>query len=94
MVPQDRPARWTIDRLQEVAQQGRQVRVRGQLFYDNEHVVNDEPDHPIGGQPKRFSLWEVHPITEFMVCKMPKKSCDPGDSSIWQTLEEAEDLDE
>ena len=70
------------------------MRVRGQLFYDNEHVVNDEPDHPVGGQPKRFSLWEVHPITEFMICKIPKKACDPSDAAIWQHLEDADDLDE
>lgn len=49
--------------------------VRGQRFYDNKHRVNDDPDHELHGQPKRFSLREVHPITEFFVCM--RENCDP-----------------
>ncbi len=41
MIPQDRPEGWSLDRLHAVAEQARQVRVRGGLFYDNEHLVND-----------------------------------------------------
>jgi hypothetical protein len=39
--------------------------------YDNKHSINDDEDNPMGGQPPRFSLWEVHPITEFEVCTTP-----------------------
>jgi hypothetical protein len=94
MIPQDRNTKWELDRLHAAAQQGRQVRIRGQLFYDNEHVVNDDPDDPIKGQPKRFSLWEIHPITEFMVCTTPNKACDPANAPLWQALEDADDLEE
>ena len=93
MIPQHRPDGWSLDRLHAVAEQGRQVRVRGGLFYDNEHPVNDDPDNPKGGQPKRFSLWEVHPITEFLVCKTAKKACDRGDESLWQKIENADGLE-
>jgi len=93
MVPQDRPDRWSLDRLHAVAEQGRQVRARGGLFYDNEHFVNDDEEHPRGSEPKRFSLWEVHPITEFWVCKTPKKACDASSADLWQKIEEAEDLE-
>ena len=93
MIPQDRPDGWSLDRLHAVAEQGRQVRVRGGLFYDNEHLVNDDPDNPRGSEPKRFSLWEVHPITEFLVCKTAKKACDRANDSLWQKIEDADGLD-
>ena len=93
MIPQDRPEGWSLDRLHAVAEQGRQVRVRGGLFYDNEHFVNDNPDDPKGSEPKRFSLWEIHPITGFSVCKTPKKACAPDDESLWQKLEDADGLE-
>lgn len=93
MIPQDRLGGWSLDRLQAIAEQGRHVRVRGGLFYDNEHVVNDDPDNPKGGQPKRFSLWEVHPITEFSVCKRPKTVCARDNSDLWQKIEEADGLE-
>ncbi len=94
MIPQNRHAKWSVGRLKEVARQQRQVRVRGGLFYDNEHFVNDDVDNPISGQPAPFSLWEVHPVTELLVCKTPKKKCDPSDQGLWEPLEAASDLDE
>jgi len=39
MTPQDRPNDWSLDRRHAVAEQGRQVRVQGGLFYDIEHSV-------------------------------------------------------
>ena len=61
------------------------VRVRGQLFFDNHHKVNSDPNHNIANQPKRMSLWEVHPITAFDVCT--KTTC-AIDSDGWQPLAE------
>jgi hypothetical protein len=86
MIPQDRPAQWNIGALSEVERARRQVLVTGQLFYDNEHRVNADEEDNKQGQPPRFSLFEVHPITAFAVCK--SNSCDPRQSSQWETLEE------
>jgi len=71
MIPQGRNTKWTTPRLTRIEQQKSMVRVRGSLFYDNKHSINDDEDNPMGGQPPRFSLWEVHPITEFDVCATP-----------------------
>lgn len=84
MIPQQRPTAWTTSKLKKVQQSGLQVWIEGSLFYDNAHVVNNDPGHPIGGQPKRFSLWEVHPVTKFLVCRQAQ--CDPDDESVWTAL--------
>jgi hypothetical protein len=86
MIPQQRPAGWTVTKLKRIAKEERAVLVRGQLFYDNPHLVNGDPDDVIGGQPKRFSLWEVHPVTEFYVCPADRR-CDPRSiGSGWRPL--------
>jgi hypothetical protein len=62
MIPQlPRPKGWDAKTVNRLA--GKQVLVLGGLTYDNEHYVNDNPAQPRHGQPKRFSLWEIHPIT-------------------------------
>ncbi len=86
MIPQGRPAAWSLTKLQKATDDGTQVLVRGQLLFDSKHVVNDDPDNDIGGQPKRFSLWEVHPITQFHQCTKGQ-DCDEKDLSQWQELE-------
>lgn len=83
MIPQDRPATWTTEALHKVRDKHVQVLVTGQLFYDAKHLVNPGPD-PKQGQPKRFSLWEVHPVQRFFVCT--QASCDPGSPDGWQEL--------
>ena len=61
------------------------------LLYDSIHVPNSDPGHVIGGQPHRMSLWEVHPVTEFLVCAMedgsPKARCDPSRAADWLPIE-------
>ena len=85
MIPQvARPAGWNSTTLNRLA--GKQVLLVGGLTYDNEHVVNDNPASPKSGQPKRFSLWEIHPITEFYVCPAGD-GCDPAVLGQWTTLE-------
>ena len=92
MIPQKRPSTWTLAKLRKFAKNGVPVLVRGQLLYDNKHRVNDDPDKPLGRQPKRFSLWEVHPVTEFYSCDAPDKNCDPKDIAQWKLLGKVEPL--
>ena len=82
MVPHHRFPEWTACNVKEVAQQGLKVRVTGQQFFDGSHSTckNGQPD---GDNPKRLSLWEIHPIYSFEVC--PSGDCASGG---WQPLEE------
>jgi uncharacterized protein YgiM (DUF1202 family) len=85
MIPQlERPVGWDAATLRKVRDAKAEVLVVGGLTYDNEHLVNDDASHPSGTQPKRFSLWEIHPITEFYVC--PAVTCDPANHAEWITL--------
>ena len=83
IIPQGRNPKWTINRLNKLG--GHEVMVVGQLFYDNVHHINPNPRNNLGGQPPRFSLWEVHPITEFYVCG--QGTCDPSDKTQWTPLD-------
>ena len=85
MIPQARNADWTTARLHKAQTEKRRVRIRGQLFFDNHHRVNDDAQHPVGKQPKRFSLWEIHPITAFEVCTQSQCS---ENSPAWKPLEQ------
>ena len=92
-IPQNRDKGWTVSKLRHITKDQRPVVVRGQLFYDNKHVVNDDPDEEIGGQPKRSSLWEIHPVTEFFVCMAANKKCSPQNVNTkqWVHLEQLQD---
>ena len=61
MMPQDRPANWTSSKLETL--RGKVLLIEGGLFYDNLHFANGDARNPMKGQPKRFSLWEIHPVT-------------------------------
>jgi hypothetical protein len=83
MIPQlPRPTGWDSTTLNRLA--GKQVLIIGSLTYDNEHYVNDSAPAK-SGQPKRFSLWEVHPITAFYVCPAGD-GCDAAQLGQWVTL--------
>jgi hypothetical protein len=56
------------------------VRVTGHLFFDSSHVPC-AGGQPVPSNPKRFSLWEVHPIYQLEVCT---GNCD-GDGQ-WSSL--------
>src|SRR5713101_915081 len=77
---------WTTEKLKEIENNGQLVLVQGQLFYDNKHLVNADPDNVLNGQPKRFSRWEVRPISEFYVCTVAGNTCDPKDLAKWQLV--------
>jgi hypothetical protein len=82
MIPQDRPANWTSGNLEGL--RGKVLLFEGGLFYDNFHFINADENNPLSGQPKRFSLWEIHPVTSLKVCKKAKVSdCDPDRPSDW-----------
>lgn len=87
MIPENRPDAWNQSALGDVEHKRQQVLVIGQLFYDSKHHVNDDPDNPLSGDPKRMSLFEVHPITKFLVCDRAK-TCDPNTESGWTKLED------
>ena len=86
MIPQGRPDLWSLANLTQVENAQRLVLVTGSLFYDNFHFVNSDSSSPKGGQPHRFSLWEVHPISQFSVCVKDDNSCDPANTSDWTPL--------
>jgi len=89
MIPQGRPPTWTVERLREIQQENRMLLVRGQLLYDNKHIVNADPQFLLPGQPKRFTLWEVHPVTQIYVCRMEDHACNPEASAEWELFGEA-----
>jgi hypothetical protein len=86
MIPQSRPDVWNLSNLTQVESNQQLVMVTGGLFYDNLHKVNGDPSNPVGGQPRRFSLWEVHPLTAFVVCTKADNSCDPAQPGDWAPL--------
>jgi hypothetical protein len=67
IIPHHRPDSWTGENLERVAQSRTLVRITGQLFFDTSHkpCSNGMPGR---NDPKRISLWEIHPIYEFEVC--------------------------
>ena len=82
MTPHHRPASWTQGNVQSVSGKHLLVRVTGQLMFDSSHTpcVNRVAQD---GDPKRASLWEVHPIYKFEVC--PNGTCADGG---WKILED------
>jgi len=90
IVPQDRNPGWTIRKLTTLQRARRLVLAVGPLFYDSFHLINQDPQHPLSGQPKRFSHWEVHRITGFYVCKRGDNLCKPTERGDWVPLEEFE----
>jgi hypothetical protein len=89
----DRPERlsgaWTRAKLSQAKREGRMVMAEGQLFYDNRHLVRRRQDTGtrFRNQPKRISLWEIHPVTRFFVCRRTNNACDPRQPRQWTALE-------
>lgn len=82
MIPQRRPAGWTIPKLKRIGT--KKVLITGSLFYDNEHIVNTRGKPR--NQPKRFSLWEIHPVKEFFICLRANNACDESQPTQWTRL--------
>lgn len=67
MSPHHRPDAWTAAHVQKVADARALVRVTGQLFFDSSHYPCQQ-GQPVRSNPKRISLWEIHPVYKFEVC--------------------------
>jgi hypothetical protein len=67
---------------------GKQVKIVGQLLLDNDHFNRkDDCGHADAMQDScwRMSVWELHPVTEFYVCRNGTGcGSDPGE---WQDLD-------
>lgn len=86
MSPHFRPAEW--NKLVDLDKFDRPVRITGPLFYDNSHAPCHDDVRP---NPKRISVWEIHPVYQFEICKAKAKdlkSCDVKDNSVWVRLDE------
>ncbi|HWZ45067.1 MAG TPA: hypothetical protein VNW97_16450 [Candidatus Saccharimonadales bacterium] len=84
MSPHFRPAGWTPDNIMK-ASAGHPIRVSGHLFYDGSHSPCTATSRP---NPKRASLWEVHPVYSFEVCsKSTVAECQSAPASDWTPLE-------
>lgn len=80
MSPHHRPAEWTAQNVNKLHAAQVPVRVTGDLFFDSSHVPCVR-GQGVPSNPKRFSLWEVHPIYKLEVCTA---NCD-GDGT-WVNL--------
>jgi hypothetical protein len=64
------------------------LRITGQLFFDASHVPCTG-GKPVGSNPKRQSLWEIHPIYAIEVCsKTTLAACSADDDSVWTPLDQ------
>jgi hypothetical protein len=83
MSPHYRPAAWTPDNIMK-ASAGHPIRVQGHLFYDGSHTPCTASSRP---NPKRKSLWEVHPVYSFDVCSGSTIQECQSSSAEWTPLE-------
>jgi uncharacterized protein YgiM (DUF1202 family) len=77
---------WTLSRVNAVV--GKQVKITGQLLVDNEHNVKGQNcaiSQPLG-KCWRASVWEIHPVTRFRVCRNGR-GCDPNSDADWDDLD-------
>ncbi len=87
-IPQEQPAGWTISEFRRLQKSRNKVMVYGQLFFDNAHLVRDDPDNEEGltSQPKRFTVWEIHPVSRLFECTKANDDCDPRVVSDWKEI--------
>ena len=83
MSPHHRPDSWTHANVEKVARDKLPVRVTGHLYFDSSHFPCSGGQSAGEGNPKRVSLWEIHPIYKFEVCT---GGCDGA--GTWVTLDE------
>ena len=86
-IPQTRSEHpsWTSSALRQLAHQKKLVMFVGPLFWDNEHKVNPDCGHLKSGQPRRMSLWEIHPVTALYVCDAG--TCSADDTTGWRKID-------
>jgi len=88
MTPYTRHPKWTFDRVN--ALQGQQVKVVGQLMVDNIHFNKNDDCHfsPAQDSCWRSTVWEIHPITQFYVCKASGGCTASSPASDWTNLDD------
>jgi hypothetical protein len=88
MTPFTRHPNWTFSRVN--ALQGQQVKVVGQLMVDNIHFNKKDDCHFSSPQSScwRSTVWEIHPITQFYVCKAASGCTVSSPSSDWTKLDD------
>lgn len=84
MIPHHRPDSWTQANVESVAAAHSPVRLTGQLFFDSSHYPCSN-GQPVRSNPKRSSLWEIHPIYRFEVCQTSHCA---ADDSNWLPLDQ------
>jgi hypothetical protein len=86
--PHYRPASWNeIGNFKTDAKvasrlQAQPYRITGQLFFDGSHKTCPCSAAKCGGNPRRASLWEIHPVYKIEVCKSGAP-CDDANDSDW-----------
>lgn len=83
MSPHRRPDSWNHANVEKVAREKLPVRVTGQLYFDSSHFPCSNGQGAGEGNPKRISLWEIHPIYKFEVC-----TADCNGTGKWVSLDE------
>jgi hypothetical protein len=83
MSPHHRPDVWTHENVEKVSKARLPVRVTGHLYFDSSHFPCSNGQGAGEGNPKRVSLWEIHPIYKFEVCTA---NCDGA--GTWVALDE------
>lgn len=82
MSPHHRPDDWTHTNVDRVSQAKLLVRVTGQLYFDSSHFPCSN-GQGVRSNPRRISLWEIHPIYKFEVC-----TADCDGAGQWLALDE------
>jgi hypothetical protein len=83
MTPHFRPPEWTAVNVNKVAAAHLKVRVTGQRFFDSSHMPC-AAGKEVRSNPRRISLWEIHPIYKFELCT----AADCDTTPTWVTLED------
>ena len=81
LIPQHREPGWSLPALKKLRDDDTRVLVVGQLLFDDEHFPNTDAEKK-GGQPRRFTVWEVHPVKEIRICPA-SGSCTLSNSTKW-----------
>lgn len=87
IIPHYRPKLYGVPYLKEL--QDRPFRFTGQLFFDGAHKACQSPEGP-GENPKRISVWEIHPVYKIDVCKhRDLRKCKAADEKVWLAFHDA-----
>lgn len=89
MSPHLRPESWTGLPQLKIK---RPVRITGPLFFDGSHRACHGTVRP---SPHRISVWEIHPVYQFEVCKnKPPATCKVDDDASWIPLDQWQSQDD